>query len=70
MDNQLLLQQFSQLPEKAKEEALLFLDFLMSKYQIKTPENEKRGGFGSCPGIKMSDDFDAELQDFKDYMPE
>jgi hypothetical protein len=70
MDNQLLLQQFSQLPEKAKEEVMLFLEFVMSKYQTKFNQDEKRKGFGSWSGIQMSADFDEELNDFKDYMPE
>jgi hypothetical protein len=58
MDNQLFLQQFSQLPEKAKEEALLFLEFLRSKYQTKSNQDEKRTGFGSWSGIQMTADFD------------
>jgi hypothetical protein len=69
MDNQLFFQQFSQLPDKAKEEAMLFLEFLMSKYQVKANKSEKRSGFGSCLGIQIADDFDAELEDFKDYIP-
>jgi hypothetical protein len=32
-------------------------------------ENGKRGGFGCLKGqIWMADDFDAPLEDFKDYM--
>jgi len=70
MDAQHLLAQISKLPDKGKEEALLFVEFLMSKYQVKPAPNEKRKGFGSSPGIQMTDDFDDELEDFKEYMPE
>ncbi len=28
-----------------------------------------RPGFGSVPGIKMADDFDAPLEDFAHYLP-
>jgi hypothetical protein len=71
MDNQHLFEQISQLPDKAKEEVLLFLEFLVNKYQINsTQNNKKRSGFGTWPGIQTAEDFDAELEDFKDYMPE
>ena len=33
------------------------------------PKSGKRGGFGCAKGqFKMADDFDAPLEDFKDYM--
>ncbi|MCU0444574.1 MAG: DUF2281 domain-containing protein [Microscillaceae bacterium] len=71
MDNQLFFQQFSQLPDKAQEEAMLFLEFLMSKYQVATsPQNPKKSAkrvFGISKGdYQMQSDFDAELADFKD----
>jgi hypothetical protein len=75
MDNQLFLQQFSQLPEKAKEEALLFLEFLRSKYQLNSSksklETPQKRVFGIAKGdYQMQNDFEDELEDFKPYMPE
>ncbi len=75
MDNQLFLQQFSQLPEKAQEEALLFLEFLKSKYKVvatkKQPKTLKKRIFGISKGdYQMQSNFDDELEDFKPYMPE
>ena len=37
MDNQAIISQFLSLPESAKKEALLFMEFLLSKY--KSEEN-------------------------------
>lgn len=70
MDNQLLLKQISELPDKAKEEMILFLESLVRKYQLKSVRNEKRSGFGSLQGIQIANDFNADLEDFKEYMPE
>jgi len=37
--------------------------------QAALPSDEERSGFGCLKGqIKMSDDFDEPLEDFKDYM--
>lgn len=70
MNQQLFVNQFNQLPEKAQEEVLLFLASIAKKYQEETTQPKKRTGFGSLPGIQMVDDFDAPLEDFKDYLPE
>lgn len=74
MDNQLILQQFEQLPDKAKEEALLFLEFLISKYEIVTnqqqPKVQNKRIFGISKGdYQMQSNFNDELEDFKPYMP-
>lgn len=42
-----------------------FIDFLLSKQQVK----EKKPKFGSAKGrFKMSEDFDAPLDDLMEYM--
>lgn len=78
-NNQFIAQQINQLPQKAKEELQLFMEFLFSKYDVNSKqevkseseqESKKRTGFGSWKGIQLSDDFDEPLEDFKDYMPE
>ncbi|WP_221394037.1 DUF2281 domain-containing protein [Dyadobacter sp. NIV53] len=55
------------LPQELKNEVNDFIDFLIQK---STKSEEKIiPKFGSAKGkIKMSADFDAPLDDFKDYM--
>jgi len=52
------------LPVEMQKEVFLFADFLLSKsLHTTTPK------FGSLKGkIHLSDDFDAPLSDFKEYM--
>lgn len=56
------------LPPELKTEASDFIDFLLEK----TKKKIQKGGapkFGSLKGkIKMSEDFDAPLDDFNEYM--
>jgi hypothetical protein len=72
MLQQIILQEIQLLPEFAQREVLHFLLFTKSKYlgQHAIPqEPAKRPTFG-CGGVKvtLSKDFDAPLDDFKDYM--
>jgi hypothetical protein len=55
------------LPKNLKQEVSDFIDFLLQKT---TPKSKKvTPQFGSAKGkIKMSADFDAPLDDFKEYM--
>ena len=56
------------LPPELKSEASDFIDFLIEKAKRKS-QKAPIPKFGSLKGkIKMSDDFDAPLEDFKDYM--
>jgi hypothetical protein len=68
MDNQTIILKIQALPENMKKEALDYIEFLLQKYQNKQkPKNTPK--LGSGKGIfKMADDFDAPLEDFKDYM--
>jgi hypothetical protein len=66
--NQLsLYTKISALPAEMKAEVAEFIDFLLSK---KTKQAKKKKPiFGSAKGkLKISDDFDEPLDDFKDYM--
>ncbi len=64
----LLWEKFRQLPEPSQQAVAKFIDFLLS--QAKRPENgskvKQRTGFGSWKGIRLSADFDAPLEDFKE----
>jgi len=52
------------LPAEMQKEVSLFADFLLSKTSHTTSPK-----FGSLKGkIHLSDDFDAPLSDFKEYM--
>lgn len=63
--------QYEQLPDNYKQEANDFIEFLFSKANHSKIKKQplKRNGLGSLKGkIKMADDFDAPLEDFKDYI--
>ena len=50
-----------------KKEVSDFIDFLLSRKKKTKP---KKPIFGCASGqIKMTDDFDAPLEDFNNYMP-
>lgn len=55
------------LPENLRSEVNDFIDFLLSKKPKKNKASKPQ--FGCMKGeVFMSDDFDAPLNDFKDYM--
>jgi Protein of unknown function (DUF2281) len=55
------------LPTNLKQEVSDFIDFLLEKSSSKKVKSLPQ--FGSAKGkIKMSADFDAPLDDFKEYM--
>lgn len=59
------------LPSDLKEEAKRFIDELIKNNTYPSDNTDKRKDrvFGSLKGkIQLSDDFDAPLDDFKDYM--
>jgi hypothetical protein len=73
MNNQTVLEQITKLPEEAKNELVLFVEFLTHKYQasISKEDGIEKRVFGISKDIyKMSEDFDETLEEFKDYMPE
>jgi hypothetical protein len=67
-----ILEAVSRLPESLQQEVLHFIEFLLARYTRAVtiePEAKTRGGFGAWKGrIKIADDFDAPLDDMKDYM--
>jgi hypothetical protein len=58
------------LPPELKEEAKNFNEYLVEKTKKKKPESKvEKPLFGSLKGkIHLSEDFDAPLDEFKDYM--
>ncbi|HXL57816.1 MAG TPA: DUF2281 domain-containing protein [Chitinophagaceae bacterium] len=67
MDNFLILDKISKLPENLKEEVNDFIDFLLSKKKKNEKLNKPR--FGSDKGMfVMKPDFDEPLDDFKEYI--
>jgi hypothetical protein len=70
MQDATLLEKFHRLPAQSQETVARFIDFLLS--ETKRSKNgakaKKRSGFGSWKGIRLSADFDAPLEDFKEYI--
>lgn len=67
MDNVSLYNKINSLPENLKKEVQDFVEFLQTKTK-KDPAKKPRT-FGALKGkIKMTEDFDAPIDDFKDYM--
>ena len=66
----LLNQKVKNLPESLVSELLDFAEFLEQKWQKQQQENmSNKRVFGCSKGkYKLADDFDAPLDDFKDYM--
>lgn len=66
--DQLLLQEFNKLPASLQQEVLDFVGYLSSKYKTKRTTPKRKAG--SMKGLVsyMADDFNAPLEDFKDYM--
>lgn len=63
-----LIRQINSLPESLRQEVFDFVAFLKTKGHRNPRENKPRE-FGLLKGkIKMSDDFDEPLNDFKEYM--
>ncbi len=58
------------LPPALKEEAKNFIDYLVEKTKKKKAESKiEKPVFGSLKGkIHLAEDFDAPIDEFKDYM--
>jgi hypothetical protein len=68
-NEQTLIQEIYTLPENLKHEVLHYVQFLKQKQTEKTETPRKKRKAGSAKGkFIMSDDFDAPLEDFAEYM--
>jgi Protein of unknown function (DUF2281) len=68
----MILEKLEALPDPLKTEVLHYIEFLYKRYvstETEPPNSQKkRGGLGLLKGkIRMADDFDAPLEDFKEY---
>lgn len=72
MPTTVLEKKINALPQSAIDEVSDFVDFIYYKLGMNKEEtsSSKKGGFGCLKDIpcRMSDDFDAPLEDFKEYM--
>lgn len=66
-----ILEKLEQLPESLQTEVLHYIEFLAEKYakRSSTQAPQKKRKAGLLKGkIWMAEDFDAPLEDLKDYM--
>jgi hypothetical protein len=66
-----LINTLESLPESLQQEVLHYAEFLAHNYAKTTPSeiSQMPQGFGSWKGqIIMADDFDAPLEDMREYM--
>ncbi|MGB0430850.1 MAG: DUF2281 domain-containing protein [Bacteroidia bacterium] len=66
MNNEAILEKINSLPLDLQKEVEDFIDFLKTRVDQKRPEKRKLGLLKGK--IRMSDDFDEPLEEFKDYM--
>jgi hypothetical protein len=72
MTEKLIFSQLYQLPEHLKVEVLHYIAFLIKEQtsQVHQVRKPKKRTFGSAKGkYQLAPDFDALLDDFKEYMP-
>jgi Protein of unknown function (DUF2281) len=69
MLSQTLITSLEQLPDKLQQEVLHYAEFLAANYAQTNPPTPKRRQAGTMQGMfEMSDDFDAPLEDLREYM--
>ena len=70
MSDKMILSEIYQLPESLKKEVMNFIVFLKQDHSVKkTPKSNNQRTFGRSKGrYVLAPDFDAPLDDFKDYM--
>ncbi|QXU41840.1 DUF2281 domain-containing protein [Pedobacter sp. D749] len=69
MDQLNILEKIKMIPVAYQQEVEDFIDFILQKKVNKKDEGNSPRKLGLLKGkMKMSDDFNAPLDDFKDYM--
>lgn len=65
-----ILEKFSRLPKSLQVEVLHYIEFLFQNYvqesALESPSKRRRAGLLK-EKIRLADDFDAPLEDFRDY---
>ncbi|HRD81682.1 MAG TPA: DUF2281 domain-containing protein [Saprospiraceae bacterium] len=69
MSNEFILKELNVLPEHLKIQVFNYIRFLKSPFVVSASQTVKKPkfGFGKYK-VEISEDFDAPLEDFKDYM--
>ena len=68
IEEKIILAQIQQLPEQLKQEVLHYAEFLQAKYNAQNGKRKNRKA-GSAKGkYELAPDFDAPLEDLKEYM--
>ena len=69
-EEKMILSEIYQLPENLKKEVLHYIEFLKQQHNLPTENGKpKPRKAGSAKGkYKPAPDFDAPLEDFKEYM--
>lgn len=67
MDNSLLYQKISLLPDSIKKEVEVFIDRLLKKNKKKSPPGKAKAGSGKGMFV-IKPGFNEPLDDFKEYM--
>lgn len=64
-----LLEKIKKIPPAYQQEVEDFIDFILQKKHSSTRSKTTQRKVGLLKGkLQMADDFDAPLEDFKDYM--
>lgn len=64
-----LIASLEKLPEQLQQEVLHYAEFLATNYAQNNSQTPKRRQAGTMQGMfEMSEDFDAPLEDFQEYM--
>jgi hypothetical protein len=69
MTTEMILRELNVLPEHLKVQVINYIRFLKSPFvlTVKPAQKKPTFGFGKYK-VEIADDFDAPLEDFKDYM--
>jgi Protein of unknown function (DUF2281) len=67
MSSFMLTKEIETLPYELRQEVVDFIDFLKTKHLKKQPLKEREFGFAKGK-VKLHNDFDAPLDEFKEYM--
>ncbi|MCX2495541.1 DUF2281 domain-containing protein [Pedobacter sp. PF22-3] len=69
MDQLHILEKIKMIPVAYQQEVEDFIDFILQKKDLKRSEKKSNRKLGLLKGkMKMSDDFNSPLEDFKDYI--
>ena len=64
-----LLEKVRKIPPAYQQEVEDFIDFILTKKQVPSEKRKIPRKIGPLKGkLQMADDFDAQIDDFKDYM--